>query len=133
MFFYLQNKFIFLPFQVWISFSFLISDQTILLHHPVVRLREPTQWEVLHLCMRILTPGLLVVVKNSCTWTWFRGGLYDGCRTTYWFQKCVACFPKEVGCHCVLSHLVLTWRATGEGIDLKDFVSLALWSPSVFR
>lgn len=32
------------------------------IYHPVVRLRELAQWAVLHLCMRILTPGLFVMV-----------------------------------------------------------------------
>lgn len=57
----------FLTFQIWVSFSLFISNQIILFCHPVVRLRKSVLWEVLHLCVRILTPGFLVVVKNSST------------------------------------------------------------------
>ena len=95
------------------SVSLSISDQTIPFHHPVVWLKDPAQWKVLHLCISILTPGLLVVVKNSSIWTWFKGGLCAGCRATYWFQKCMACFPKEVGCPVLMSYFILTWRGTG--------------------
>ena len=92
------------------SISLSISDQTIPFHHPVVWLRDPAQCEVLHLCISILTPGLLVVVKNSSIWTWFKGGLCAGCRATYWFQKCMAWFPKEVGCHCAYELLYFNMK-----------------------
>lgn len=122
LFFYFKKKVhIFLPFQVWIRFSLLISGQTILSYHPAVRLREPAQWAVLHLCMRILTSGLLVVVKNSSTRTWFRGGLCAGCRATYWFQKCVACFPKEVGCHYVCESLYFDMKRNWKGNCFERF------------
>lgn len=117
----LQKNITYLRYIRSIRFSLLISGQTILSYHPAVRLREPAQWAVLHLCMRILTSGLLVVVKNSSTRTWFRGGLCAGCRATYWFQKCVACFPKEVGCHYVCESLYFDMKRNWKGNCFERF------------
>lgn len=112
-----------MPFHVGISFSLLISGQTILFYSPAVRLRGPAQREVFHLCMRILTPCLLVVVKNSspelgsgedCVMA--AGPLID-------LKKCVACFLKEVGCHCVCESLYFNTKSNCRGNCFERFCS----------
>lgn len=120
-------------FHIWISFTFLISVQRMLFYHPVVRLREPAYWEVHYPCLRNLTPGLWVVVKNSSIWTWCRRGLCAGCRATIDFKTVWLTFQKRLAATVFMNHFILTWRGNGDGIVLKDFALLALSSPSTFQ
>lgn len=82
---------------------------------------NPDTWSLCY-GLRIVPPDL--GTEKDCVLT--VGLLID------FFLKCVASFPKEDHCHHVVSHFILT-ESTGEGIVLKDFILLALLSPSAIK